>query len=356
MRETGRATPSDNYHEDGYLQTLNSLGDPMHVVDDTLRIVSSNAAFENWLRDLDYEVDLRGRQISDVFPFLSNRVLEEYQRAFDYHETVVTSDYTVFGGKEIYTETRKIPVVHDGRVVRVVTIIRDITENKLMEMSLEETEARHRTDIERSEQRFLTIFNESPVSICILDAQGTITQANPACAHMFGVQGIQDLLGFNIFGDPNLPQVIKAKMLERESVHFDWEFDFEVVKFHGFYKSTKSGIMNIGTIISPIRNGQGNSLNGWIVQMQDITKYRETTRQLRESKIQSNQYMNYMGHDIANHLQVLVICTQLLENADLKPKEKDVLDILMASLEQCKEIINRARAWESAENDTHPIQ
>jgi len=240
--------------------------------------------------------------------------------------------------------------------VRVVTIIRDVTENRLLEMSLEETEARHRSDVERSEQLFLTISNESPVSICILDEQGTVIQSNPACAHMFGVNGIQDLLGFNIFGDPNLPQVIKSKMLERESVYFDWEFDFELVKFHGFYQSSKSGVMNIGTIITPLKNSEDCSLNGWIVQMQDITKYRKATRKLREFKIQANQYMNYMGHDIANHLQVLVICSQLLSNANLDSKEQEALSILIASLDQCKEIINRTRAWESNGEETHPIQ
>jgi PAS domain S-box-containing protein len=318
----------------------------MHVVDPNLTILSANCAFKQWLRNLDYEVELSGRKISEVFPFLSSRIIDEYQRAFELQETIVTSDYTVFEGKELYTETRKIPVISNGRVVRVVTIIRDVTENKLLEMSLEELESRHRTDIERSEQRFLTIFNESPVSICILDEEGTITQANPACAYMFGVKGIEDLLGFNIFGDPNLPQTIKAKMLERESIHFDWEFDFEVVRSHGLYESIKSGIMNIGTIISSIRNGKDTSLNGWIVQMQDITKYRQTTRELRESKIQSNQYMNFMGHDIANHLQVLVICSQLLSNAELNPKEREALGIIAASLEQCKDIINRARSWD----------
>jgi PAS domain S-box-containing protein len=342
-----RAVPVNISWGPGYLQTLNALGDPLIVVDKSLRIVASNAVLKKWLRDLDYEVDMNGRQILDVFPFLSKRVIDEFDRVFEIGETIVTSEYTVVSGREIYAETRKIPVVEDGQVVRVVTTIRDITENKLLEMSLQETETRHNSIVKRSEQRFRTIFDESPVSICILDEEGTIIQANPACAHMFGVNGVQDLLGFNIFGDPNLPQTIKAKMLEEESIQYNWEFDFQVVNYHGFFKSSRSGIMNIGTIISPIMNGKEGSLNGWIVQMQDITKYRRATRELRESKIQSSQYMNFMGHDIANHLQVMVICSQLLSDATENPKDKEALDILRASIDQCTEIIDRVRSLDA---------
>ncbi len=129
-----------------------------------------------------------------MFPFLSRNVLEEYERAFATKETIVTSDFTLLGEREVYTETRKIPIVKNGEVVRVVTIVRDVTEHKLLEINLEEVETRYSDYIQRSEQRFRTIFNESPVSISVFDEEGILVQANPACAKMFGVSGVHELL------------------------------------------------------------------------------------------------------------------------------------------------------------------
>ena len=46
---------------------------------------------------------------------------------------VSTAENNVFNGKEIDTETLKIPIVENGKTVRVLTVIRDVTEEKRLE-------------------------------------------------------------------------------------------------------------------------------------------------------------------------------------------------------------------------------
>lgn len=347
MREVSDQPQNDNILNLDYYQTLDGLGDPLHVVDSELRIISANSAFKKWLTSLEYNSDIKGQYLSDAFPFLSKQVMEEYKRAFENRETIVTSDFNLFGEREVYTETRKIPITNNGEVARVVTIIRDVTEYKILEMNLEKIEARHSAYIQRSEQRFRTIFDESPVSISVFDEEGILVQANPACAKMFGVSSTNELLGFNIFGDPNLPQSIKSRMLQSESIYFEWSFNFEVVKLHGFYQSNKSGIMNIGTIITPVHNVEKNFLNGWIVQMQDITEFRKASFELQKAKQLSMQFMEFMGHDIANNLQAMTICTGLLIDAAESSGKSEVLQLLNKSIVACVGVINRARELEN---------
>ncbi len=135
-------------------------------------------------------------------------------------------------------------------------------------------------------------------------------------------------------------------MLQSEPIYFEWDFAFEVVNMHGFYESNKTGIMSIGTIMTPVHNVEKNFLNGWIVQMQDITKFRRATFEIQKAKQLAMQYMEFMGHDIANNLQAMTICTNLLVDAAESVGKSEVLHILNRPVTACVEVINKARAIE----------
>ena len=56
--------------EQQYRTTLNSLNEAIHVIDRDRRIVLINPAFEQWIKDLNIEMDLIGREIFEVLYFL----------------------------------------------------------------------------------------------------------------------------------------------------------------------------------------------------------------------------------------------------------------------------------------------
>ena len=72
-----------------------------------------------------------------MFPFLPARVRQQYEQALTSSTSLLTEEQTQIDQQTYYTETRKIPVLdNDGRVNRIVTIIRDITERKQMDQAL----------------------------------------------------------------------------------------------------------------------------------------------------------------------------------------------------------------------------
>jgi PAS domain S-box-containing protein len=123
-----RAEQALRASEDRYRATIDSMGDMIHVVDEDLRIELINQPGERWVHQLGISGAIVGRLVFDVFPFLPESVRDEYRRVFAGEGPIVSSETNTVCGREVWTESRKIPIVADGRIVRVVTVIRDTTE------------------------------------------------------------------------------------------------------------------------------------------------------------------------------------------------------------------------------------
>ncbi len=123
--------------ESQYYTTLESLSDSIHVIDADYRILLFNAAFKRWCRQLGIACDAVGKNVFEVFPFLEKKIHDEYKSVFATGKTLVTCENTKVENREIITETRKIPVVENGKVTAVITAVRDITEVKKAEKNLE---------------------------------------------------------------------------------------------------------------------------------------------------------------------------------------------------------------------------
>ena len=132
---TGRKRTEEELKESElrYRTTLDSMVAAIHVVDSDLRFVLINQTFKEWNKDLGLEVNAIGKRIPEVFPFLPDKVYQEYRLVFDTGKGMVTEEANKLNGKEFITETRKIPVFRGDKVAQVITVIRDITEHKRTE-------------------------------------------------------------------------------------------------------------------------------------------------------------------------------------------------------------------------------
>ncbi len=177
--------------EENYRTTLNSMGVPIHVADKDLRIILTNQSLIDWLKNLDINSNIIGKKIFDVFPFLPQRVKDEYKQTIETKQIVTSEDVSHLKSFNVMNETRKIPVIEDGEVVRIITIIRDITEQKEMEMQLRENE--------QNTRRLLDNLNDG---IVLFNFQGKIIDTNKKSSEILGFsQEELETMAFNDFID-----------------------------------------------------------------------------------------------------------------------------------------------------------
>ncbi|MBY8985486.1 MAG: PAS domain S-box protein [Candidatus Lokiarchaeota archaeon] len=159
-----------------YRTTIDSLGDPLHVVDRDLRIILVNNAFKSWLTELNIDAEIIGRKILEVFPFLLSKVYDEYKEVFDTGSHLITIETNTLQERVVITETRKIPIFNEGRVEQVITIIRNITESREMENQLKE-----------SEEKYRNMVNNLDVGFYKGEFQGKLLMHNQALNRIIGL-------------------------------------------------------------------------------------------------------------------------------------------------------------------------
>ena len=137
ISERKRAQEALQREELQYRTTIDSMGEGIHVVDRDLRLVFCNTACQKWVKDLGLEMGTVGQNIFEAFPFLPDEIRDEYRQVFDTGKTLVTEEVNEIGGKKLLTETLKIPVREEKKVVRVITVVRDIRRRKRAEKKSE---------------------------------------------------------------------------------------------------------------------------------------------------------------------------------------------------------------------------
>jgi PAS domain S-box-containing protein len=136
------------YSEYLYNTTINSLNDLLFVVDENLNTLFANEALLMFNSQLGVSTEFIGKKIPDVYPFFRQYETALNNDVFHNGKELVREDYINLGIKFIYIEIKITPVYQEGKVVRAVTIIRDITERKNFEKKIMnaiiETEERER--------------------------------------------------------------------------------------------------------------------------------------------------------------------------------------------------------------------
>ena len=138
--------------------------------------------------------------------------------------------------------------------------MRDITARKLAEEALLE-----------SEERFRSIYTQSPIGIELFDSNGKLIDINPACLEIFGVSDIEEVKGFSLFKDPHLSADTIRQIKQGESIKYEIVFDFDVIKQKRLYNTSRSGQSYLDCLVTPWL-GNSSSPRGYLIQLLDITE------------------------------------------------------------------------------------
>ena len=204
------------------------------------------------------------------------RIIHQFRNSLEQRETVL-GGFDVKGVRrdrsEFYYHVTNTILMENDKPAGYQSLIRDITHLKETEEALRQSETKLRN-----------IFEESPMGIDVFDASGNLIEANKACLDIYGVASIDDLRDFNLFDDPNLGEEVKERIRNGETIRTEVLFDFDKVRDLHLYKTTKTGVENIGGVIASLGRDSDGLPIGFIAQMQNITKRKKAERALKESE------------------------------------------------------------------------
>ena len=97
--------------EQQYRSTINAMGDAIHVVGRDMKIIITNPTLLQWHERLGLDTNAVGRSLSELYPFLSDNVLKEYDTVFSTGKVLVTEETTTIKKEAVETEAAKIQII-----------------------------------------------------------------------------------------------------------------------------------------------------------------------------------------------------------------------------------------------------
>ncbi len=210
-------------------------------------------------------------------------------------------------GRKIFLSINAAPFfARSGTVSGMMATIEDITEHERALAALQE-----------SEQQFRKLYEESPIGMELYSSEGQLLNVNSACLDIFGVIDPDEIKGFNLFNDPNIPDEYKKKLRKGGGVRYEVQFDPEKIKESQAYQTTKSGIIHLDVQITRLGSNAKGAPGGYLVQIVDITARKQAEDNLSRANTRLEALWNVSSLDgsdlqtVSNHvLESIVKMTQ----------------------------------------------
>ncbi|MFX1483023.1 MAG: PAS domain S-box protein [Promethearchaeota archaeon] len=256
-----------------YRVIVESMNDGLGIIDTNGEFTYVNPKFAQMLEYTPSQ--MIGRPITEFVDENNRNILRENIRERSVGQaTQYELEWTNSNGSKIPTIVSGAPMIDEtGNYKGSFAVITDITELRESKIALEEN-----TEMMRR------IFEQSQVGIEIFDKEGILISANQAALNIGGISSIDDLLGFSLFDDPNVPNDLKAKLIRGEAVRYESVFDFDLVREKNLYKTAREGTVVLDAWITPLGLENGGELKGYLSQLIERTEERLTEAALFDSE------------------------------------------------------------------------
>ena len=106
--------------------------------------------------------------------------------------------------------------------------------------------------LNHSEKELRNIYKNIPVGIEIYDREGKLRDLNKKDIEIFGLQDKEQVLGINLFDNPNIPEEIKAQLRQGQDVDFRIQYDFKAID--SYYASQQRGVKDLIVKVTALYN------------------------------------------------------------------------------------------------------
>jgi len=178
----------------------------------------------------------------------------------------------------------------------------------------------HEIELERSEEWFSSLFKESPIGKVVYNSEGKLVDINLSCIDMFDISDMEKIKGLQLFNDPTISDRQKDILRRGETAKYDLVIMPGKYREYDLYKHVKPGIKNLNVMVKPLFTGDKKLLEGYLMQVQDITEPKRV-EQLKD------EFISMVSHEMRTPLTIIIgsLDTALSEKESLQPEERENL-------------------------------
>ena len=251
----------------------------------------------NGLRDIAYPIFIENKHVASIY---FGQFLYDDEK-IDGHQFELQAEKYGFDKKEYMNSLSEIPLISRQKeeIMKnfAVTLAQMFAKTGYANLLLKKEKIEEfklaNNQIKESEEKFKTLFNQSPIGLATFDINGNLLECNYSCISMFGINTVDEVIGINIFDDPNFTEQHKKEIKSGENVRFELKFDFDLVKKLNLYATHKSGLSFFSCFATTIKLNE-NGKTGILLQLIDITARKKAEFLLKEENNRFTTTMNAM--------------------------------------------------------------
>ena len=133
------------------------------------------------------------------------------------------------------------------------------------------------------EMSFNALFQKLPVGIEVYDERGQLVDLNRTDENLFAISR-KDIMGINLFENPNFPEDKIARLKQGEMVVFDCNYEFDNIQTNEYYNidPKKEGInLRLSIKCVPLK-GEAEDICGYVLMFTDETEEYQKSEKVEE--------------------------------------------------------------------------
>ncbi|MEJ5351630.1 MAG: PAS domain-containing sensor histidine kinase [Melioribacteraceae bacterium] len=254
-------------------------------------------------------------------------------------------------GKEHWVKHSGVPILRSGKVIRIVGIILDITEEKITRLKLE-----------NSEEKFRMLIDTADDLIFMLNGFGYFNMVNKNGANALGYKP-EEMIGKHFLDfidkedEPKIAEAFSKILTTQEKIIFEASFidrfdksvTFEIHSKPMIVDGEVSGMIGIGRNITNRKHDEQKirELNAKLIEANRIISIeRERARQkislLEELSKLKSEFISNISHELRTPLASVVGFAETIATDDDLPREtvKEFSEIILSEGRRLAKIIN----------------